>query len=155
MAELKDVKKDYSFGVVLFRKEGGKTLILLVREHADSGVAEERGTWGLPKGHKDGDESDIEAARRELLEETGITNCDFYPSTFWKISYPVSKNGDNFDKTVTYFLASTEESVLRPAPGEIAECKWLTLDEAETMVTFDGIRTIIMKAREKLQEAVD
>lgn len=139
--------KDYSYGVALIRKEKGVNLILLVREHATTGVVEERGTWGLPKGHGNPGETPVEAARRELAEETGIMECVIDPETSWSITYPVSKNGSHFEKTVTFFLGSTDQIGLKPVPGEIAECGWFSFEDAIKKVTFESVREILQKAR--------
>ena len=45
-------------------------------------LKQNKGHWGFPKGHKEGNETDEECALRELKEESGIANCvlsDFPP----------------------------------------------------------------------------
>ncbi|WP_404310011.1 NUDIX domain-containing protein [Neorhodopirellula lusitana] len=66
--------------------------------------------WDLPKGHCDGDETYLEAARREMEEETGIhpDACRFDPHFYFDIEYDVTYKkspGKIFQKKIRYFLA--------------------------------------------------
>ena len=61
---------DKSCGVVLFNS--GK--VLLLRHSSIS--SREGGHWDFPKGHIDGDETEIQTALRELEEETGIAHVN-------------------------------------------------------------------------------
>lgn len=55
-----------SAGIAVYRTS--PPAVLLVRETHGLG----RGTWGIPKGARETDEADREAARREVREETGL-----------------------------------------------------------------------------------
>lgn len=64
----------------------------------------------LPKGHVDGEETDIECALRELREETGITPGDIVldPNFRWVTKYHVRYREHNHQlaqKTLVIFLA--------------------------------------------------
>ena len=54
-----------SCGAIVYRKYHGNTEILLIK-HINSGH------WSFPKGHVEGDETEEETAKREIMEETGI-----------------------------------------------------------------------------------
>ncbi len=141
------MKKDYSYGVVLLRTEKGVTYVLLVRERVSSGISEERGSWGLPKGHANPGEAPTETARRELAEETGMTDALIDPNTLWKVRYVATRrNGDQLDKTVTFFLATTSQSVLTPQPEEVAAAEWLPLDDAVKRATFNDVKDVLRSA---------
>jgi 8-oxo-dGTP diphosphatase len=58
--------------VVVLTMLGGRLHVLLVRR----GVAPFEGMWAIPGGFKRPEESLLEAARRELLEETGVDGED-------------------------------------------------------------------------------
>jgi predicted NUDIX family NTP pyrophosphohydrolase len=59
-----------SAGTLLFRRNGEHVEVLLVHP---SGNFNRRAPWGIPKGLIDEDEDAEAAARRETLEETGVT----------------------------------------------------------------------------------
>lgn len=66
--------------------------------------------WDLPKGHCDGDETYMEAAIREMQEETGIAagQCEFDPNFIFDLQYEVTYRktpGKIFQKKIRYFLA--------------------------------------------------
>jgi len=68
-----------SVGAVIFRKEDSKIYYLLL----DYGNE----YWGLAKGHVEEGEKEIETLKREVAEETGITDL---------------KIMDNFRETIRY-----------------------------------------------------
>lgn len=71
--------------------------------------------WDLPKGHVDGDETDLECALRELREETGIQESEIQiDSTFqfslqYHVQYKRTK-GKKKLKEVVIFLARLKSS---------------------------------------------
>ena len=73
-----------SCGAIVYRKYHGNTEILLIK-HINSGH------WSFPKGHVEGNETEEETAKREIMEETGIdVNLD---TTFREIvSYSPRKD---------------------------------------------------------------
>lgn len=74
-----------------------------------------RDRWDLPKGHMDGDETEEECARRELLEESGITAEDFdlIPGFRWVTEYEVNSKrfGEKCHKTLVIFLGRLKRDV--------------------------------------------
>ena len=61
---------EYSCGAVVFTRENGHILFAVVQEQS--------GAYSFPKGHMENNETEMETARREILEETGL-NPDFLP----------------------------------------------------------------------------
>lgn len=59
------MKREYSYGVVPLKLVEKAVFILLIFHKGGK-------HWGFPKGHKDHQETDLETAKRELKEETGL-----------------------------------------------------------------------------------
>ena len=62
-----------SAGVLLWRRRGEDVEILLVHPGGPFWVRKDAGAWTIPKGGLEPGETEEDAARRELLEETGWT----------------------------------------------------------------------------------
>ena len=100
--------------------------------------------WTFPKGHMEAFELEQETALRELQEETGLTAVlreDFRDM----VEYPM-KNGCR--KQVVLFLGEAEGEI-RVNQKELVECRWVTIEEAGTLLQknydriLDRIQTIL------------
>ena len=80
--------------------------------------------WSLPKGHLEAGETEIEAAQRELLEETGLT-AKLDTSATAVIEYPISPVAK---KQVVFFLGEVTGTP-KVRSGEIEGFKWVKAEE--------------------------
>ena len=64
--------KVHSYGILLFRHTADHWQVLLVHPGGPFWAGKDRGAWSIPKGLPDGDEPELETARREFREETGF-----------------------------------------------------------------------------------
>lgn len=84
--------------------------------------------WDLPKGHVDGNETDMQCALRELNEETGITadEIEIVPDFRFSIQYHVQykrTDGKKKLKEVVFFLGRLKRSK-EIAMTEHVGCEW-------------------------------
>ena len=69
-----------------------------------------QGHWDLPKGHVESTDSDnFETAKRELKEETGITEFEFVDGFEYRTEYDFKHKGKVRNKQVFWYLATTEK----------------------------------------------
>lgn len=111
-----------SAGVVVVRLPDDAPRFLLLRAYR---------YWDCPKGVVEPGESPLDAARREVAEETGITDLDFRWGDAYVETEPYGRG-----KVARYYVAATETSDvelrINPALGrrEHDEYRWLTLEQA-------------------------
>lgn len=131
-----------SCGFVIAYRGGLTDLFLLVRQHTH---------WSLPKGHIEKGESALETARRELLEETGISDIRVVPGYEFVERYTFERDGIPTQKVNTYFLAlvSTTEGV-RPQEGEILECRFVSFEKALELLSFEDSKSTLADASRAL-----
>lgn len=109
--------------------------VLLIKQH--------QGFYGFPKGHMEKNETEIETALRETKEETGIDVILDKEKRF-EISYYTRKN--NF-KTVVYFLAHPKNIEIKIQEDEILEAKWVPIELAEDVITYDNLKELWIKVK--------
>ncbi len=138
------MNKEFSAGAVIFKRVGDKMLFLLIHSKRNK-------MWGFPKGHLEHGETEKEAARREIKEETGLSNLRFIDGFEEKVMYEtVSKRppfeGERIEKYVTYFLCEMKFQDIMIDGREISDYAFLPLGEAEELVRFRNLNNILRKA---------
>ncbi len=131
------MNREYSCGAVVFTRSNGHILFVVVQEKA--------GAYSFPKGHMEGDETELETARREIFEETGL-HPDFLPGFREVDEYDLSEK-PGVRKRVTYFLAEYTDKPLIPRQGEIRRIRLLPYDQALRCFKHEGTRSVLTKAQ--------
>ncbi len=111
------------------------------------------GWWDLPKGHLEKDETDHEAAIREVGEETGIMGE--IVAELGETRYFVNEGRHQIRKAVRWYLMRDTAPELQsptPQPGETQDAIWCDLEDAIPLVYFDNTRIILRRARQYLQK---
>ncbi len=139
VAQVNEEGDRLSCGAVIVRETDDGWLTLMLRAYHN---------WDFPKGICEEGESPMDAAIREVGEETGITDLDFA----WG-DRSTDPGPYNRGKTARYFLARTyQESVemgIAPELGrpEHHEFRWIDFDEAYDL-SAPRVRLVVQWARQ-------
>lgn len=128
------MKREKSCGAVVYDNLDGELSVLLVK-HKNGGH------WSFPKGHMENDETEVETAFREILEETGIT-AKIDDSFRNVVTYSPQKG---VTKDVVYFAARPEKRTPTAQPEEIMEIQWASQHSARQMITYETDKQVFDK----------
>jgi len=145
------VEREFSAGGVLVRTIRGRPMVAAIRPNGRDRV------WALPKGRIDEGETAAETAVREVHEETGVE---------WRVveklgdvryvyteSWP-GGSGDRVFKVVSFFLVRYSRGRIGELPPEhaheVAEVRWLPLEDAPRLLAYKGERDMAEKALDRL-----
>ena len=139
------MEKEYSAGAVIYRNSADEPLFLLV-------YSGRNGNWGFPKGHIEPGENELEAARREIFEETGLRELDFLTGFREEEVYPVVSmrpphKGQRIEKHAIYHLCRTNMCTAAVDEEEITDYVWVSLEKAEELLPFASMKALLRKAR--------
>lgn len=130
-----------SAGAVVFHREGRGHAYLLLRAYRN---------WDFPKGELREGEEPLDAARREVAEETGIADLRLHEGAP-HVETPVYAR----DKIARYYLAEAGTRQVRlgvnPELGrpEHHEFRWLSYAEARPLLV-DRLRLVLDWAEERV-----
>lgn len=116
-----------SAGVVVVRQAAEGWLFLMLRAYRN---------WDFPKGLVESGEDPLHAARREVTEETLISDLQFGWGEIYFETEPYSRN-----KVARYYVGQTGcEAVTLPVRPELGrpehhECRWVPFDEALSLAS--------------------
>lgn len=125
---------------------------VLVRPTADGYVVcliNDGRYWGLPKGNVERNETPVDAALREISEETGVPRGELRSvSTLPGSEYVYRRGRRLIFKRVDHFLVlAPENAELHPDPVEISEARWFSIDDAMARASFDDTKTALQSAQ--------
>jgi 8-oxo-dGTP pyrophosphatase MutT (NUDIX family) len=136
--------REFSAGAVLVRRLRGRWWLAAIRP---GGKPE--GTWALPKGNIGRGESPEATAVREVTEETGLVGGSV--GKLGDVRYVYTRSGgERVFKVVSFYLLRYQRGRIdNVAPAfrrEVAEARWLPLDEAQQLLSYPGEREMADKA---------
>jgi 8-oxo-dGTP pyrophosphatase MutT (NUDIX family) len=143
------MRREFSAGGVLVRRLRGRWVVAAIRPGGRP-----PGLWALPKGRIDDDDSGEATALREVEEETGVRGRSL--GKLGDVRYWFNWEGERIFKVVSFFLVRYEAGRLGEiAPEfrhEVAETRWLPLDDAPRLLAYQGEREMARKALAALAE---
>ena len=138
------IKPPRSAGVVIAKRRGGDWQLLVLRAFSN---------WDFPKGLVDPGEDELDAAKREAAEETGISDLDFKFGESYKETIPYAHG-----KIARYYLAVTEtEHITLPISHELGrpehdEWRWISFEQAEDLLP-PRLAAVLYWVRDTLEPA--
>lgn len=136
------MKYTESAGGVVINKDG---LVLVVNQNGNS--------WSLPKGHIDEGEEKVEAAVREIYEESGISKLEFIKELGNYQRYKIGLNGGDDKselKTIYMFLFKTEEQNLKPIDPGNPEALWVEKNKVADLLTHKKDKEFFLSIKNKI-----
>lgn len=144
------MRREFSAGGVVVRRLRGRWVVAAIRPGG-----KDEGVWALPKGLiAPGERAEL-TALREVAEETGIEATPI--EKLGDVRYVYTWGGERVFKVVSFFLFRYRSGRLGDIPAEhrheVAETRWLPLDEAPALLAYRGEREMAAKALDRLGSA--
>jgi 8-oxo-dGTP pyrophosphatase MutT (NUDIX family) len=118
----------------------GQVLVIVPTRRAADGSQ----VLALPKGHPDEGETIVQAATREVREETGIVVESV--QELGEVCYWYVRNRHRIAKSVHFFLFRPLGGDLADHDDEVLEARWMALAEAQKALSYAGEREMVARA---------
>jgi bis(5'-nucleosidyl)-tetraphosphatase len=144
--------EEESAGVVVFRVDPAGVRMYLLLDYGHH--------WDFPKGHLEKGETPLEAAQRELKEETGISRVELLPNFAARISYffrekrkrAKDKTPVLVHKTVTFFAGRVDSEVVKLSDEHVG-FEFLPFEQAVNRLTYPTARQVLRQVETALLKA--
>ena len=137
------MQREFSAGGVLVRRLRGRWAVAAIRP-----AGKPEGVWALPKGQIGSGEEPAVTALREVEEETGARGR--LERKLGDVRYVFTWQGERIFKVVSFYLLRYTGGRLGEITAEhrheVAETRWLPLEEAPQLLTYRGEREMAEKA---------
>jgi 8-oxo-dGTP diphosphatase len=129
--------REVSAGGVVRR---GKELLLVKVEDLEGRVL-----WTFPKGHLERSETALQAALREVEEETGW-RCR-KTGSLGRVHYRFTHEGRTVAKTVHWYSMEPVRKTGLSDPDEILDCRWTPLGQAAQLLSYGSDLQLLKRVR--------
>ena len=117
-------------------------------------VVNQNGTsWSLPKGHVNSGEEPLQAAIREITEESGIADLHFLRALGAYGRFKLGKNTgeDKHEwKVLLFFLFKAKQDELNPKDPHHPQARWVHPDEVEALLTHPKDKAFYKSIRSQI-----
>ncbi len=130
-----ELSNEMSSGIMVYRigQDGKREYLFLVRKE---------GFLDFPKGHIEEGETEMDAARRETLEETGM-NVNIIPGFRHEMEYLFSHRDQKVKKTVVMFAGRAMDHVSPTISHEHVGFVWMKYEDALKSLTYENQRKML------------
>jgi 8-oxo-dGTP pyrophosphatase MutT (NUDIX family) len=141
-------RRDVSAGVIVFHRSAAGCRFLLLRSKLTR-----RPLWEFPKGGVLEGETLVQAALRELHEETGLSPEDvrlieaFERNEDYRFMAGSGGGRTHIRKRVTYYLAEALRTDITISTDEATRFAWLSADEAKRKLRYKARREMLASAQ--------
>lgn len=140
-------EREVSAGGIVFRRQPDRSARFLL-------IRDPYAHWGFPKGHLEGEETPAEAALRESAEETGLVDLQLH-GPIRIIDWHFRFRGRYIHKFCHFFLFESPAADVIPQLDEgITDFRWLTLEDALELLSYDNARGVLKRAGEMARTLV-
>jgi 8-oxo-dGTP pyrophosphatase MutT (NUDIX family) len=143
------VLREFSAGGVVVRRLRGRWMLAAIRPNGKP-----EGVWALPKGLIDRGEGADATAVREVAEETGVVAV--LVRKLGDVRYVYTRRGERVFKVVSFYLLRYRAGRLGEIDPEmrreVADARWLPLDEAASLLAYRGERQMAEAALAAVSE---
>ncbi|HZR90976.1 MAG TPA: NUDIX hydrolase [Gaiellaceae bacterium] len=141
------MKREFSAGGVLVREIDGRPMVAAIRPGGKPD-----GLWALPKGRIAKGEPPEQTAIREVEEETGVRGS--LVRKLGDVRYVYTWEGERIFKVVSFYLLRYTGGTLGELSDEyaheVADVRWLPLEDAPRLLAYSGERQMAQQALEFL-----
>jgi bis(5'-nucleosidyl)-tetraphosphatase len=131
--------KERSAGAIIFSLNFSTDVSFLLLQH-------NAGHWDFAKGNIEFGESESQAARREIREETGIETAHFLEGFRVRVEYYYKREGILVHKEVVFFLARSDSQRVILSNEHIGY-SWCDFDKALAKLTYRSAREVLEQAQ--------
>jgi bis(5'-nucleosidyl)-tetraphosphatase len=143
-----ETQDDYSYGIIPFYTENNTKEVFLIHQYGSAGDV----YWTFPKGHAENDETPMEAALRELFEETGIAIEQLLDERTYTQQYSFKYKEIMINKAVIYYRGEAVSKNFSIQEDEVKSAGWFSFEEAREMLTYEHAKTMFDEVVSDLQK---
>ena len=134
-----NLKVDFAAGGIVL----DNSKILLVKNRKNEYVDNPKSFWGFPKGHLQDGEAPKDAAKREVLEETGFIVELMDKKPLVESRYEIFVNKEKVKKTVWFFKMNIVKAFDNEPDNEIEEVALVDYETALDLLTHEEDKKIL------------
>ena len=158
MTRMKTSGNRKSAGIILYRFRNNLPEVLLVHPGGPFWAKKDWGAWSIPKGEFDDDEAPLDAAKREIREETGIAVSGIFieltpvrqKSGKLVYAWALEKDVDpEFITSNSFEIEWPPKSGMKKSFPEIDKAAWFNAEEAKKKI-IEGQSALLSELLTKL-----